>query len=115
MTTAAKLVTPPTRPDGFDRGYCVKPTVFAGVDNTKRIAREEVFGPVLVVNGFDTEDEVVEIANDTDYGVAVGTVRNRALSSAELSAADVGPSHSVYGGGASPDIGTGSALINARP
>jgi len=50
----------------------VQPTVFTGVSNEMRIAREEVFGPVLSVIGFDTEDEAVEIANDIDFGLAAG-------------------------------------------
>ncbi len=59
----------PGRPDGFERGYFVKPTVFADVSNDQRIAREEVFGPVLAVLPFDTEDEAISIANDTPYGL----------------------------------------------
>lgn len=58
------------KPDGFETGYFVKPTIFADVTNTMRIAREEVFGPVLVVIPFDTEEEAIAIANDTDYGLA---------------------------------------------
>ncbi|MEM0899862.1 MAG: aldehyde dehydrogenase family protein [Pseudomonadota bacterium] len=59
------------RPDGFNRGYYSRPTVFADVSNDMRIAREEVFGPVLVVIPFDGgEDEAIRIANDTDYGLA---------------------------------------------
>ena len=57
------------RPDGLNRGYFVKPTVFADVNNQMTIAREEVFGPVLVLIPFDTEDEAVAIANDTPYGL----------------------------------------------
>jgi len=58
------------RPDGFNRGYYVKPTVFADVNNNMTIAREEIFGPVLVVIPYDTEDEAIAIANDTPYGLA---------------------------------------------
>jgi aldehyde dehydrogenase (NAD+) len=58
------------RPDHLETGYYVKPTVFANVDNQMTIAREEIFGPVLVILGYDSEDEAVEIANDTDYGLA---------------------------------------------
>ncbi|WP_419913291.1 aldehyde dehydrogenase family protein [Hoeflea sp.] len=60
----------PDRPDGLNRGYFVKPTVFADVSNDMTIAREEVFGPVLVIIPFDTEEEAVAIANDTPYGLA---------------------------------------------
>ena len=58
------------RPDGLDRGYYVKPTVFADVTNDMTIAREEIFGPVLCVLGYDHLDQAVEIANDTEYGLA---------------------------------------------
>jgi aldehyde dehydrogenase (NAD+) len=58
------------RPDGLDRGYYVRPTVFAGVTNGMTIAREEIFGPVLCVLGYDDIDQAIEIANDTDYGLA---------------------------------------------
>jgi aldehyde dehydrogenase (NAD+) len=67
----ATLVTGgPGRPRGMDRGYYVKPTVFAHVHNDMTIAREEIFGPVLVIIGYDTIDEAVAIANDTEYGLA---------------------------------------------
>lgn len=58
------------RPEGFDQGWYVKPTLFTDVSNTMRIAREEVFGPVLVVIPFDTEEEAIAIANDSPYGLA---------------------------------------------
>ncbi len=57
------------RPDGIDKGYFVKPTVFADVHNQMTVAREEIFGPVLCIIPFDTEDEAVAIANDTVYGL----------------------------------------------
>ena len=58
------------RPDGLDTGYYVKPTVFANVTNDMTIAREEIFGPVLCILGYDDLDQAVEIANDTEYGLA---------------------------------------------
>ena len=58
------------RPDGLDTGYYVKPTVFADVRNDMTIAREEIFGPVLCILAYDDLDEALEIANDTDYGLA---------------------------------------------
>lgn len=58
------------RSDGFDRGYYVKPTIFAGVHNGMRIAQEEVFGPVLVMIPFKDEQDAIRIANDTPYGLA---------------------------------------------
>jgi aldehyde dehydrogenase (NAD+) len=57
------------RPDGLNRGYYVKPTVFADVTNDMTIAQEEVFGPVLSIIPFDTEEEAIAIANDTPYGL----------------------------------------------
>ena len=66
----AKLVAGgPGKPDGLEKGYFVKPTVFADVDNKMEIARTEIFGPVLSVMSFETEDEAIEIANDTPYGL----------------------------------------------
>ena len=58
------------RPDGLKKGYYVKPTVFANVDNGMTIAREEIFGPVLTIIGYDSLEQAVEIANDTEYGLA---------------------------------------------
>lgn len=57
------------RPDGLNRGYFVRPTVFADCNNEMRIMREEVFGPVLSIMPFDSEDEAIAIANDTQYGL----------------------------------------------
>jgi aldehyde dehydrogenase (NAD+) len=58
------------RPDGFDRGWYVKPTIFADVSNSMRIAQEEIFGPVLVMIPFEDEDEAIRLANETPYGLA---------------------------------------------
>ena len=58
------------KPEGYETGYFVRPTIFADVKNDMRIAREEVFGPVLAMIPFDTEDEAIAIANDTPYGLA---------------------------------------------
>ena len=60
----------PGRPEGVERGYYVRPTVFANVTNDMSIAREEIFGPVISIMGFKDEDEAVKIANDTPYGLA---------------------------------------------
>ncbi|WP_059018984.1 aldehyde dehydrogenase family protein [Mycobacterium sp. M26] len=59
----------PGRPEGLTTGYYVRPTVFAGVNNEMTIAREEIFGPVLCILGYDDLDQAVEIGNDTDYGL----------------------------------------------
>jgi aldehyde dehydrogenase (NAD+) len=66
---ARVVVGGPGRPEGKDKGYYVKPTVFGDVSNDMTIAREEIFGPVLVVIPYDTVDEAVKIANDTAYGL----------------------------------------------
>lgn len=66
----ARLVAGGTgRPDGLNKGYFVKPTVFADVNNQMTIARTEIFGPVLSIIPFETEEEALEIANDTVYGL----------------------------------------------
>ncbi|MEV0682642.1 aldehyde dehydrogenase [Nocardia sp. NPDC050378] len=66
----ARLVLGGGRPDGVERGWFVEPTIFADVDNSSTIAQEEIFGPVLSVIPYDTEDEAVAIANDSVYGLA---------------------------------------------
>lgn len=69
----AKLVTGgPEMPEGVTKGYFVRPTVFADVDNKMTIAQEEIFGPVLSIIPYDDEDDAVRIANDTIYGLAGG-------------------------------------------
>ncbi len=66
----AKLVAGgPGKPEGLDEGYYIKPTVFADVNNNMDIARTEIFGPVLSVIPFNSEEEAIKIANDTDYGL----------------------------------------------
>ncbi|MFC8248145.1 aldehyde dehydrogenase [Streptomyces chartreusis] len=69
----ARLVTGgPGIPEGLEQGNYVTPTVFADVDNSMRIAREEIFGPVLAVIAYDDEDDAVRIANDSEYGLSGG-------------------------------------------
>ena len=58
------------RPEGLDKGYFAKPTVFSNVNNDMTIAREEIFGPVLSINPYDDDDDAVRIANDTPYGLS---------------------------------------------
>jgi acyl-CoA reductase-like NAD-dependent aldehyde dehydrogenase len=60
------------RPEGVERGYFVRPTVFAGVTTDMTIAREEIFGPVLSIMPYDDEADALRIANDTVYGLAGG-------------------------------------------
>lgn len=71
IAEGATLVTGgPGLPDGMNKGYFVRPTVFANVNNGMTIAREEVFGPVLTILGYENEDDAVAIANDTPYGLS---------------------------------------------
>jgi aldehyde dehydrogenase (NAD+) len=71
IAAGAKVVTGgPGRPSGLAKGYFVRPTVFSGVRNDMTIAREEIFGPVLCIIPYDTEDEAIRIANDTPYGLS---------------------------------------------
>lgn len=73
-------------PEGFETGYYVRPTIFANVTPDMTLFREEVFGPVLTISGYDSVDHAAELANDTDYGLAgyihgtdVEAVRDMAL------------------------------------
>ncbi|WP_405373095.1 MULTISPECIES: 5-carboxymethyl-2-hydroxymuconate semialdehyde dehydrogenase [unclassified Microbacterium] len=68
--TEARLVAGGGRPEGFDAGNFVAPTVFADVPPTARIFQEEIFGPVVAITPFDTDDEALALANDTKYGLA---------------------------------------------
>ncbi|MEI7593737.1 MAG: aldehyde dehydrogenase [Actinomycetes bacterium] len=73
IAEGATLVVGGGRPAGFDRGWYVEPTLFADVDNSMKIAQEEIFGPVLTLIGYENERDAVAIANDSDYGLS-GTV-----------------------------------------
>jgi aldehyde dehydrogenase (NAD+) len=64
------------RPEGFEAGYFVKPTVFLNVNNNMAIAQEEIFGPVLCVIAYDSEDEAIRIANDSKYGLHAAVLGN---------------------------------------
>jgi aldehyde dehydrogenase (NAD+) len=75
---ASLLVGGPGRPEGLDRGYYVRPTIFSDVRNDMRIAQEEVFGPVLSIIPFEDEDDAIRIANDTPYGLAAYVETNDA-------------------------------------
>lgn len=86
----------PGHPEGLEKGYYVKPTIFTGVTNTMRIAREEIFGPVLSVIAYHTEQEAIAIANDSDYGLM-----------AYISSADVARAEKIAG-----QLKAGRVLIN---
>ena len=78
---ATVVIGGPGRPHGLDRGYFVKPTVFANVSNDMKIAREEIFGPVLVMIPYKDEQDAIRIANDTPYGLS-GHVHSGSLTNA---------------------------------
>ncbi|NVO12783.1 MAG: aldehyde dehydrogenase family protein [Rhodoplanes sp.] len=91
------------RPPGLDRGFYVRPTVFGDVTPHMRIAREEVFGPVLSIMSYDTEDEAIDIANDTPFGLA-GFVQSKDLARARAVANRIRAGR-VYLNGAAFDRG----------
>ena len=68
----ARLVAGGKRPAGLDKGFYYEPTLFTDVDNASRLAQEEVFGPIGAVIGFETDEEAIAIANDSDFGLAGG-------------------------------------------
>lgn len=72
--SGAELLCGGGRPAGLERGFFYEPTLLTGIDNTAKIARTEIFGPVGVVLGFDTDDEAIAIANDSDYGLGGGII-----------------------------------------
>ncbi|CAM5780275.1 aldehyde dehydrogenase family protein [Ottowia pentelensis] len=91
------------RPEGLSKGYFVKPTVFADVTNDMTIAREEIFGPVLVMIPYDTEEDAIRMANDTPYGLS-GYVQSGSLEHARQVAARL-RTGMVHLNGAGPDVG----------
>ena len=91
------------RPEGLSKGYFVKPTVFADVRNDMTIAREEIFGPVLVMIPYDTEEDAIRMANDTPYGLS-GYVQSGSLEHARQVAARL-RTGMVHLNGAGPDVG----------
>ena len=64
-----EIVVDGRKPEGINRGFYVGPTLIAGCDNGMTVAREEIFGPVIAVIPFDTDDEAIAIANDSDFGL----------------------------------------------
>lgn len=99
----ATLVTGGTgRPDGLNRGYYVKPTVFGNVSNDMTIAREEIFGPVLSILPYESEEQAIEIANDTPYGLS-GYVQSGSVEHGMGVAAQI-RSGNVHVNGSGPDF-----------
>jgi aldehyde dehydrogenase (NAD+) len=92
----------PGRPEGFNRGYYVRPTVFANVKPEMTIAREEIFGPVLSILPYDTEEQVIRMANDTVYGLS-GYVQSGDIDHARRVAAQLRTGN-VHLNGAGPDF-----------
>lgn len=92
----------PGRPEGLPKGYFVRPTVFSNVHNDMQIAREEIFGPVLVMIPYDTEEEAIAQANDTPYGLS-GYVQSGDLGRARRVAARLRTGN-VHLNGAGPDL-----------
>ena len=94
------------RPEGFNKGYFAKPTVFANVTNDMTIAREEIFGPVLCILPYDTEEDAIRIANDTVYGLS-GYVQSSDLDHARKVANQIRAGN-VHLNGAGPDFANGA-------
>jgi aldehyde dehydrogenase (NAD+) len=92
----AKLIIGGARPEGLDKGFFFQPTVFDDVDNKSRLAQEEVFGPISAVIGFDSDEEAIEIANDSEFGLSGG-----------IFSADVGRAYEM-----ALQLRTGGVLIN---
>ncbi|MEL6323523.1 MAG: aldehyde dehydrogenase family protein [Pseudomonadota bacterium] len=90
------------RPEGFNKGYFARPTIFADVRNDMTIAREEIFGPVLVMIPYETEEDAVEMANDTVYGLS-GYVQSGDINHARKVAAQLRTGN-VHINGAGPDF-----------
>jgi aldehyde dehydrogenase (NAD+) len=91
------------RPEGLNRGYYVRPTVFANVRNDMTIAREEIFGPVLSILPYNTEEEAIAMANDTVYGLS-GYVQSGNIDHARKVASRLRTGN-VHLNGAGPDFG----------
>ncbi len=99
----ATLVTGGTgRPDGLNQGYYVKPTIFGNVNNDMTIAREEIFGPVLSILPYQSEEEAIKIANDTPYGLS-GYVQSGSVEHAMEVAAQIRTGN-VHVNGSGPDF-----------
>lgn len=103
--SGAKLVTGGRRPPGLDRGYFYEPTLFDDVDNQSAIAQDEIFGPVGVVIGFDTDEEAIAIANDSQFGLRAGIITADAGHAYEM-AQHLRTGHVLINGGAMASLST---------
>ncbi|KXS09404.1 aldehyde dehydrogenase family protein [Gonapodya prolifera JEL478] len=81
---ASAVVGGPGKPEGFDKGYYIKPTIFANVNNNMTIAREEIFGPVLCMIPYDNLEHAIQIANDTPYGLSAYVYAKDSLAAAKI-------------------------------
>jgi aldehyde dehydrogenase (NAD+) len=99
---AELVIGGPGKPEGLEKGYFVKPTVFGNVRNNMTIAREEIFGPVLCILPYQTEEEAIAMANDTPYGLS-GYVQSGDPKHAEKVAARLRTGN-VHINGAGPDF-----------
>lgn len=105
-TEGASLVMGGQRPTHLDKGFFFEPTLFDDVDNSFRIAREEVFGPIAVVIGFDSDEEAVELANDSDFGLGGAIYSRNAGKAYEMALA-------IRAGGVSINGGSGTMSSHA--
>jgi aldehyde dehydrogenase (NAD+) len=102
--SGGKLITGGKRPAHLDKGYFYEPTIFDGVDNRSRIAQEEIFGPVCTVIGFDTDEEAVAIANDSQFGLAGGVYSRDVGKAYTMAMAMQTGTISINGGGGKVNI-----------
>ncbi len=105
IAEGAKVVTGgPGRPEGISKGYFIRPTVFSQANNEMTIAREEIFGPVLTMIPYDTEEEAIQLANDTPYGLA-GYVQSENIEHARSVASKIRAGNvAINGAGAGFDV-----------
>jgi aldehyde dehydrogenase (NAD+) len=102
LRSGATLITGGRRPAGFDKGFFYEPTLFDNVDNKSKLGQEEVFGPVGAVMGFDTDEEAVQLANDSPFGLS-GSVWSSNLGAAfEMACAIRTGGITINGGGSAP-------------
>jgi len=96
IDSGATLVTGGKRPAHLEKGYFFEPTFFDDVDNSSAIAQEEIFGPIACVMGYESDDEAIELANDSEFGLA-----------SYIMSADVGRAYEI-----AQAINTGRCAIN---